>query len=66
MRIDQSYAVPLAVIKDRLVVQDEFLHRNIQKNSDRQNSSQGSVFYVKLSPDIPKIFNDREFVLKVY
>jgi hypothetical protein len=27
----------------------EYLHKNLISNSERQNSSQGSVFYVKLN-----------------
>ena len=38
-----------------------YLHKNIIINSDKQKSAQGSVFYVKLQDDETK-----ELVLKIY
>jgi hypothetical protein len=47
--------------------QDEivYLHKNIVINSDKQNSAQGSVFYVKLQEHIEQGV-DKELVLKIY
>ena len=42
-----------------------YLHQNIVINSDKQNSAQGSVFYVKLQEDIDAGL-DKELVLKIY
>lgn len=39
----------------------EFLHQNIVLRSDKQNSAQGSVFYVKKEDDP----SNQEYVLKV-
>ena len=44
----------------------EYLHMNIITNSDRQNSSQGSVYYVKLEESVSHEIALRDFVLKVY
>lgn len=42
-----------------------YLHQNIVINSDKQNSAQGSVFYVKLQEHIDAGL-DKELVLKIY
>jgi hypothetical protein len=39
----------------------QYLHKNMIINSDKQNSAQGSVFYVKQTTD-----PSRELVLKIY
>ena len=46
----------------------EFLHKNIVSNSDKQSSSQGSVFYVKLTslPIQEPPLEEKEFVMKIY
>lgn len=45
-----------------------FLHQNIVSNSEKQSSSQGSVFYVKLIslPNQDPPLQEKEFVAKVY
>ena len=40
---------------------EQYLHKQIVINSDKQNSAQGSVFYVKLNNN-----EEREHVLKIY
>jgi len=42
-------------------IEEEYLHKNIIINSEKQKSAQGSVFYVKLSNDL-----SHEVVLKIY
>ena len=42
-----------------------YLHENIVINSDKQNSAQGSVFYVKLQEHIDQGL-EQELVLKIY
>jgi|DEB0MinimDraft_12_1074336.scaffolds.fasta_scaffold18206_1 hypothetical protein len=41
--------------------EEEYLHKNIIINSEKQKSAQGSVYYVKLANE-----NNKEVVLKVY
>ena len=61
---DNESALPQGTLE--LDVAREFLHVNLVRNSDKQNSSQGNVYFVKLKPEVLGDLQDTDFVLKVY
>ena len=63
---DEDNPLPIGRLSNTFIADGEYMHRNIFINSNRQKSSQGSVFFVKLSEEIPHSIKSRDFVLKVY
>jgi hypothetical protein len=52
-QIDETNShLSLGYLQHDIYDEEQFLHQNLVKNSDKQQSSQGSVFYVKLCPEI--------------
>ena len=48
-----SSPLPLGQLPNVVIPEEEHLHRNICIKGDRQTSSQGSVYFVKLSESVP-------------
>lgn len=65
-KFDLSSQLPMGKLTNVFIDENEYMHRNIFLNSSRQQSSQGSVFYVKLCEAVPDTFKQRDYVLKVY
>ena len=61
---DNGSALPKGFLE--LDVAREFLHVNLVRNSDKQKSSQGNVYFVKLKPEVQGDLEEIDFVLKVY